>query len=352
MRRPLLILVLVAWALGSPGLPAAWCQAPPQQPEMAIEEAIQALQAPLAETRDAAAIVLSEAGPKASPAVPVIIDILNREWPEVRGDLLFVLLAIGPDAQEAVPVLMKVAGSTDFHARYLTARVLGAIGPPARPAVPLLINMLNDQVASVRRRAAEALGNLGPDVAPDAIRPLIHLIQDGAHAVRVEAILAVGKFGELGKAALPRLQQMATAPESSERAQAARAIWMLTQDANFVLPILIQSLNDGGLEWEPLEVIAEIGPAAQGAVPHLVRALDKDESVQIFAATALGKIGPGAASAVPALRTLLDHPEQEVRDAAQQAIAAIERPAPAQPQETLQPQEKPQPEETPQPEEP
>ena len=316
----LFVVCALLWACA----PAARCQEQPKQPSMTVEEAIQALSSPQPKMQEDAAIALYKAGAKAKPAVPVIIDIFNREWPDVRGDLLFVLLEIGPDAQDAVPVLIKVAGSSDFHVRYLTARVLGAIGPPSQPAVPVLIKLLSDEVASVRRRAAEALGNLGPEVAPDAIQPLIKTVKDSAHVVRVEAILALGKFGEIGKAALPMLQEVATSEESSERAQATMSIWRLTKDANFILPILTKLLNEGGLEWEPLEVIAEMGPAAQAVVPDLIRALDKDESVQIFAAEALGKIGPGAASALPALRKLLEHKEKEVRDAAQQAIEAIE----------------------------
>ena len=74
----------------------------------------------------------------------------------------------------------------------------------------------------------------------------------------------------------------------------------------------------------PAQALAEVGPAAEPAVPDLVRALEKDESVQIYAAEALGKIGPGAASALPALRKLLDHKEADVREAAQEAISAIE----------------------------
>ena len=127
-----------------------------------------------------------------------------------------------------------------------------------------------------------------------------------------------------GKPRCPSCRRWLTSDNSPERAQAALSIWRLTKDANFVLPILTKLLREGGLEWEPLEVIAEMGPAAEPVVPDLIRALEKDESVQIFAAEALGKIGPGAASALPALRKLLEHQEKDVREAAQQAISAIE----------------------------
>jgi HEAT repeat protein len=199
---PTLALHVLLWFCA----PAAWCQEQPRQSSMTVEEAIQALNSPRAIEQEKAAIALVKAGAKAKPAVPVIIDILNREWPDVRTDVLFILLELGPDAQDAVPVLIQVAGSANFHARYLTARVLGAMGPPSKPAVPVLIKMVSDEVTSVRRRAVEALGNLGPEVAPEAIQPLLLTMKDPRDAVREQAVLAVGKYGEAGKAALPALR--------------------------------------------------------------------------------------------------------------------------------------------------
>jgi HEAT repeat protein len=111
---------------------------------------------------------------------------------------------------------------------------------------------------------------------------------------------------------------------SSVRPEAALSIWRLTKEANSVLPLLRKLLKDGDLPWEAAEVLAEMGPAAEPAVPDLILALDEDETMQIYAAEALGKIGPGARSALPALQKLLDHKEEGVRKTAQRAIAAIE----------------------------
>jgi hypothetical protein len=179
-------------------------------------------------------------------------------------------------------------------------------------------------VTSVRRRAVEALGNLGPEVAPEAIQPLLLAMKDPRDAVREQAVLAVGKYGEAGKAALPALREAAMSDASSVRPEAALSIWRLTKEANSVLPLLRKLLKDGDLPWEAAEVLAEMGPAAEPAVPDLILALDEDETMQIYAAEALGKIGPGARSALPALQKLLDHKEEGVRKTAQRAIAAIE----------------------------
>jgi HEAT repeat protein len=311
----------------------SWCQeaegkqgdGEAKRPAMTVEEAIAGLNAPKALTQEQATITLYEAGPRAKDAVPVIIEILNREWPEVRTELLHVLFAIGPDAKDAVPTLIKVSGNFNFHARYLACRVLGRLGEAARPAVPTLIERLGEEVTSVRRNAAWALGALGPDVAPEAVEPLLRTLDDPLAPVREQAVVALGNFGRLGDPAVPRLIAIARDPNSSHRSAACGSLWRLTGDADLVLPILREVLREGNLEWEPAQVLAEMGPAAKSAVPDLIEALSKDETAQIFAAEALGSIGPDARTAIEALRKLLENEEPEVREVAKKAIQRIEQ---------------------------
>jgi HEAT repeat protein len=296
-----------------------------------VDQAIQALASSDPAQQQWAAGVLVLAGAKAKPAIPAVIETLNREWrklgddlPKERHDLLFVLEAAGPGAADALPLLMELGKSSNFHIKYKAARVLGAMGPAARPAVPLLIKMASDEYTSVRRRALEALGNLGPEVAPDAFETLVAAMKDPTHPVREQAVLAMGKFREVGQSALPALTETMLNERSPERWQAALSIWRLTQDAELVLPALRSMLANSNMEWDPAVVLGEMGPAAAPAVPELIRALEKDESAQIPAAEALGKIGPAAKDALPALRKLLDHPVEIVRQTAQRAIDAIE----------------------------
>ena len=57
---------------------SAWCQEQPTKPLMSVEEAIQGLNSPSAEVQYEAAFALSKSGAKAKPAVPAIVEILNR----------------------------------------------------------------------------------------------------------------------------------------------------------------------------------------------------------------------------------------------------------------------------------
>ena len=65
-------------------------------------------------------------------------------------------------------------------------------------------------------------------------------------------------------------------------------------------------------------------PAAVESVPRLVRQLgDKDRTVIVWSAKALGKFGPLAADAAPALISLLDHSDAAPRNASIEALAQI-----------------------------
>jgi vesicle coat complex subunit len=70
--------------------------------------------------------------------------------------------------------------------------------------------------------------------------------------------------------------------------------------------------------------LRQIGPAAEPAVPALVKALgDPDPEVQISAAEALGRIGPAAEPAVPALIEALGDPDADVQRTASETLGRI-----------------------------
>lgn len=86
----------------------------------------------------------------------------------------------------------------------------------------------------------------------------------------------VDSLGRIGSPAVPALERMLRHPDAERRVQAAN-------------------------------ILARIGPQAEGAVPGLVDALaDQDHRVRKAAARALGQIGIGAADAVGPLLHVLE----------------------------------------------
>jgi len=72
--------------------------------------------------------------------------------------------------------------------------------------------------------------------------------------------------------------------------------------------------------------IAGLGPAAAGAVPALIEALDDPSPVVRFPVTvALGEIGPAAKAAVPRLQQMVDEEiNDEIAASARRALRHIE----------------------------
>jgi outer membrane protein assembly factor BamB len=87
---------------------------------------------------------------------------------------------------------------------------------------------------------------------------------------------------------------------------------------------LARSLSDPipGVRWAACEALGSIGPAAQPAVPQLIKALqDEFLYVRMFAASALGSIGPKAESAREALKVAATDPS--LRNEAEWALNRI-----------------------------
>jgi len=105
---------------------------------------------------------LGEMGEDARPAVPAIIDFIEREpttgpsdeyWETARRVFgLWTLRRLGPAAADAVPFLIRTLDGSAY-----AAQVLGAIGPAASDAVPALARGLQHENPGFRNACREAL---------------------------------------------------------------------------------------------------------------------------------------------------------------------------------------------------
>lgn len=198
--------------------------------------------------------VVAAIGPKASAAVPILIDTLQDKQ-YLRDRAIAALGAIGPDARAAVPALLKVlqGGAVTSNAE----EALAKIGPDA---IPLLLSGLNDKNPDCRRLCITALRDLSgrPDTV---IAPIIKMLNDREFDVQREALWALEKIGKPAEVAVPDLIIVLKNKNEYLRKFAADALGAIGAPAKEALPLLNQCLDN--------EVVR---PSARSAIKKIERA--------------------------------------------------------------------------------
>jgi len=246
----------------------------------------------------------------------------------IRFRSFLLLKQLGPNARQAIPELTRLLRSHSDETRRRAAEVLGSIGPDAKPAVPALVELLKSGDKGDRAVATRALGAIGL-AAREAIPPLLSAM--GAKQIDwAFTVPVLIHLGHLPVEAVPLIiDDLGINTNSLRRINAATCLGMIGHDASPVVPALIDALQDpdSRVRAKVATALASIGPGASIAVPALTEMM-KDEwwYVRENAATALGKIGSASKPAIPALVILKQHdPNQDVRNAATEAITVIQR---------------------------
>jgi len=196
-------------------------------------------------------------------------------------------------------------------------------------AAPVLAAMLSGKSAAkdaeVRCTSAELLAKIGAD-ATSAGPSLLAGVHDRDPHVQAVCAAALPKAGIPAKAAVPVLTELL---KSDHVVVAARALSEYKEEAAESLPVLVALLSDQSksteARWNAARTIGRIGPAADGAVPALIAALDDPEwTIREHSAEAFGDIGPNAApEAIPGLLRMLNDPVARVRRDAVRSLGQI-----------------------------
>ncbi len=139
---------------------------------------------------------------------------------------------------------------------------LGELGPAAKAAVPGLIKALNGNDAAIRGPAIEALGNVHGD--PDVIVPILLDVLKGQ--------------------------------DSTLRAPAVEALGRIHSKPDVVIPILIPLLTNEDLNVAAATALGNFGNLARAAIPKIIPLLYQDKESHMAAVAALQKIDPAAAA--------------------------------------------------------
>jgi HEAT repeat protein len=280
-------------------------------------------------TRLFVATLLGDVEPKAArEAVPALVGALADEDHQVRRASARSLVRLQASGKEVVAALAgRLRDDSDQVVRAEAANALAALKEAARPALPQLLAAAADANGQVRMNSILALGRFPEDA--QQIRPVVEPILKDREAHFSRAALEALHALDRGRKATPLLvAQLKANPHAEVRSLAAYLLSEARDTDPAVVVALTAALKDRGpgVRGNALYALGHLGKAAMPALEELTAALKDDQAQHRFrAASALGQIGPGARTAVPALRRLLRDPSEDVRHAAAEALKSIER---------------------------
>lgn len=271
--------------------------------------------------RDAAFEALKAFGPDAAPALPTFIEMLADHSPEYRRQVVEIIGAIGPKAKDARPIIAKRAKETrdrDPFGYGVAIAVILWISSEPKDAVPELIPLLGE--GDWNYYALHAICNIGPDAntAIPAVRQCV--LKELADAQK-DGRIAPGLSGltKLGPDVVPLLVEMLDAHGGIGRETALEYLQELGPKAVKAAPALVKLLKNGAPATRLRAATAlwqvEENPSAVAALAELMKldpevyhvrnpgySKERNSSIALDAAQALGEIGPAAQAALPQLR--------------------------------------------------
>ncbi len=236
------------------------------------------------------------------------------------------LWRIGRDASAAVPELRRQLGNDYWLYRSHALQVLQSIGPGAEAALGDVVQILDrgtlgssdddGGLVDLRTEAAETIAKLVPALSP--LVPTLKLIADNEYVRSALASVAREESVEVVELMLQSLMRRhGIEPDLSTAT--------VNDEQPIIPPIdvntLIRMLSDEHLESRrgAALALANIGPRAAVAIPHLARVLLEDESAAMrdVSIVALGRFG---VAAVAALQDLIRQGDWIVRLEAAEAL--------------------------------
>jgi HEAT repeat protein len=284
--------------------------------------------------QSAAAEALEKIGPRAKEAVPALAKNLKGRYANVRVTAAKALAAMGSEAKQALPALKAaLLGDYPVAPESMTDRavteVLVKIGKPALPTLSSILEgkklpasvyaaaakgriegnwkeplrVLHEGLKDPRSNmdALQMLEQIGPqakEAVPEVIKAL--RTESFASVVRRQAAQTLGKIAPGNKEAAQALRPYLEDREASVRNRVAFSLWLLTRNARDTVPVLVRVFQDPKVDFfyrrEAVQLLGQMAPDANAAVPVLLRALDDAESgLRGDAGDALKQIDPEAA---------------------------------------------------------
>jgi HEAT repeat protein len=253
-----------------------------------------------------AAIFLKEMGPRAAPAVPMLLAALSDSHERIRGAAAMVLGSIGSAAIPAAPALMRCLNDPGWMVADNAQTALRQLGQPA--ITPEAITVLEAMAPYDRKLAVDRLGPLAAAITVD-LPPVVAALCEGKKGEPLE------KFGPYTPQELIEVVSQNCDPKIGSKAIAALGV--MGPQALTAVPFLIQRsrrdlrvFGDISVIRDAMLALAKVDVVA--AIPELLRISDQVPELWWDALKTLAAAGPGAAPAIPELdNRLLKAPNAE-----------------------------------------
>jgi len=267
--------------------------------------------------RGITALALGRARSRPREVVPALGRLLDDGDPVVRERALEALSFHGRWAAPLAPEVVAALDDPELRVRSMATRAVEHLGPAAAAAVPKLASLLGDEWLG--HGAAGALAAIGPE----ALSALEEALASTDPAVRENAVSALARMGPLAAPARGTLAETEPPRDPLARLFRERLIEELASwdgaDVNGLLDALV-----GGSRKRRHGAATALGQLGRAAVPGLASLLgDAPEDACGIALLVLAEIGPAAEPALPAIRGLLTHESEAVRAAAARAASAV-----------------------------
>jgi len=235
------------------------------------------------------------------------------------------LVSICPNASGIVLTSLETLRAGEINKMKPTLHKLGELGPDASACTPALRALLTHEDAYVRIHAALALYRI--DTTTDTTLPvMVAGLSHSEAGVRSFAATALG-MGPQSQQAVAPLQDALLDSNCYVRLHVAETLAAYPGHETEATTVIVQQLSekDANVRWLATFLLAELQPQSADAVEALRVVLqDKDARVKAGAAFALGSIGSSATPALPDLKKAAAVEAGDVRQAAEDAIQAIQ----------------------------
>ncbi len=301
-----------------------------------------------------AALTLASFG---ASVVPQLLEHIEKS-PSIEPILSQALARIG---EPAIDSLMLGANSPSELVRLSSTRALGGMRPAKKIVIDRLQTSCTDSAAKVRQMAIESLVSIGREAEP-AKDMILKGMDDAESIVRAAAVTSANKFeynedqlksildrgltdqspdvrsrtiaalAEMPKQLHARLDTLARLLADNEpgvRQSAAQALGRVDkkQVNEMLVTACVQALKDSDMtvRSNATEAIRNLGLTDAPILEAMGGNLGDDVDLLRSTLEAIAGFGDKASSLVPSVASLIGHPKVEVRIAALNAIAAIDK---------------------------